>query len=86
MTNFTKNEWRATIHFLHEGKAAAEASKSLTLLPHPLYSPDLASSSFNLFGPMKDPLRGIGFTGMREIKRVMKGPQTGTRKNDLSRG
>ena len=31
------------------------------LLPHLAYSPDLASSDFHLFGPLKDPLRGRRF-------------------------
>jgi len=32
-----------------------------TVLPHPLYSRDLAPSDFNLFGPMKDGLHGQHF-------------------------
>jgi hypothetical protein len=31
------------------------------VLPHPLYGVDLATSDFNLFGPMKDGLRGQHF-------------------------
>ena len=42
------------------------------LLPNPPYSPDLAPSDFHLFKSMKDPLRGIRFTGEREIKRAVK--------------
>jgi histone-lysine N-methyltransferase SETMAR len=30
----------------------------LELLSHPPYSPDLASSDYHLFGPLKDHLRG----------------------------
>jgi len=32
-----------------------------TVVPHPLYSPDLAHSDFHLFGPMKDGLHGLQF-------------------------
>ena len=31
------------------------------MLPHPLYSPDLAPSDFHIFGPLKDALCGIRF-------------------------
>lgn len=42
------------------------------LLPHPAYSPDLAPSDFHLFGPMKDPLRGVKFDGEKEIRAAVK--------------
>jgi hypothetical protein len=31
------------------------------VLPHPAYSPDLVSSDFHLFGPLKEALRGKVF-------------------------
>ena len=37
------------------------ANLGWTVLPHPPYSPDLATSDFHLFGPMKDGLRGQHF-------------------------
>jgi len=36
--------------------------------PHPPFSPDMASFSFHLFGPMKDALRGRRFAGDDELK------------------
>ena len=38
------------------------------LLLHPAYSPDLASSDFHLFGPLKDLLRDRRFGGESELK------------------
>ncbi|PNF17771.1 hypothetical protein B7P43_G06889, partial [Cryptotermes secundus] len=38
-----------------------------TVLPHPPYSPDLASSHFHLFGPMKDGLHGQHFPDNDDI-------------------
>jgi histone-lysine N-methyltransferase SETMAR len=39
-----------------------------TVLPHPLYSPDLAPSDFHLFGLLKDSLRGRRFADDDELK------------------
>lgn len=36
--------------------------------PHPPFSPDLASSFFHLFGPLKDALPGRRFAGDNELK------------------
>jgi histone-lysine N-methyltransferase SETMAR len=38
-----------------------------SVLPHPLYSPDLAPSDFHLFGPLKDALRGTGFEDDKSV-------------------
>jgi hypothetical protein len=43
-----------------------------TVLPHPLYSPDLAPSDFHLLGPMKDGLRGQHFPSNDAVVRVVK--------------
>ena len=58
----------------HTARASMQKISDLKwqLLPHPPYSPDLTTSEFHLFEPMKDPLRGIRFTGEREIKRAVK--------------
>jgi hypothetical protein len=37
------------------------ANRGWTVVPHPLYSPDLVPSDFRLFGPMKDGLHGKHF-------------------------
>jgi histone-lysine N-methyltransferase SETMAR len=39
-----------------------------TVLPHPPYSPGLASFDFHLFGPLKDSLRGRRFADDDELK------------------
>jgi hypothetical protein len=44
-----------------------------TVLPHPLYSPDLVLSDFNLFGPMTDGLWGQRFPGIKASMRAAAG-------------
>lgn len=39
------------------------------LLPHPSFSPGLVPSDFYVFGPMKEALRGIKFSGNEEVKK-----------------
>ena len=39
-----------------------------TVIPHPPYSPDLAPSDYNLFGPMKEGLRGNRYGNYNEVK------------------
>ena len=41
------------------------------VLEHPAYSPDLAPSDFNLFGPLKNALRGRRFETDDEVKEVV---------------
>jgi len=40
----------------HTGPPTSEATATMgwTVPPHPLYSPNLATSDFRLFGPLKD--------------------------------
>jgi histone-lysine N-methyltransferase SETMAR len=38
-----------------------------TVLPHPSYSPDLASSDYHLFSPLKGAIRGKKFESDREV-------------------
>ena len=67
------------IHFLHDNArphvAAITRSKleklSLTVLPHPPYSPDIAPSDFYLFSPMKTALKGKNFASEIEIQTVL---------------
>jgi hypothetical protein len=39
-----------------------------TVLPHLAHTPDLASSSYHLFGPVKDALHGRHFAYNNEVK------------------
>jgi histone-lysine N-methyltransferase SETMAR len=41
------------------------------VLDHPAYSPDLTSSDYHLFGPLKDALRGCHLTSEEEVKEAM---------------
>jgi hypothetical protein len=41
------------------------------VLDHPAYSPDLAPSDYNLFGPLKDALRDRRFTSDEEVEEVV---------------
>jgi len=43
-----------------------------TVVPHPLYSPDLAPSDFHLFGLMKDGLRGQHFPSYDTVVQPVK--------------
>jgi hypothetical protein len=43
----------------------------LKMLPHPPYSPDLTSSDFHLFWPLKDALRGRHFGSDEEVKEAV---------------
>jgi hypothetical protein len=54
----------------HTGPSTREttATKGWTVLPHPLYSPDLAPPKFRLFGPLKDALPGQHFADEDELK------------------
>jgi histone-lysine N-methyltransferase SETMAR len=38
------------------------------VLEHPAYSPDLASSDYRLFGPLKNALRGRRFSTDKEVR------------------
>lgn len=66
--------------FLQDNARVHTANKSMEtireigwqLLPHPAYSPDLAPSDYHLFGPMKEPLRGVRFKDQNEIERAVK--------------
>lgn len=69
--------WRSGDWFLHHDNAPAHsaiktreflAKHSITVLPHPPYSPDLAPCDFFLFPKLKKPLKGRRFETIPEIK------------------
>ena len=41
------------------------------VMAHPPYSPDLAPSDYHLFSPLKEALRGRGFTSDQEVKEAV---------------
>ena len=47
------------------------AKKSIPVLPHPPYSPDLASCDFCLFSKLKSKLKGRHFGTMENIQKVV---------------
>lgn len=69
--------WRSDNWFFHHDNAPAHsalrtceflAKHSITVLPHPPYSPDLAPCDFFLFPKLKKPLKGRRFETISEIK------------------
>jgi histone-lysine N-methyltransferase SETMAR len=40
-------------------------------LPHPPYSPDLASSNFHVFGPLKQAMEGKSFRSDEEVQQAV---------------
>jgi hypothetical protein len=50
----------------------AIARLGLRVLPHPVYSPDLASGNFHLFLKMKEHLRGQNFSSNKEVKAAVR--------------
>ena len=69
--------WRSGDWFFHHDNAPAHsalrtreflAKHSITVLPHPPYSPDLAPCDFFLFPMLKRPLKGRRFETISEIK------------------
>ena len=43
-----------------------------TTISHPPYSPDLTTSDFHLFGPLKESLRGRHFSSDKEVKTTVR--------------
>ena len=62
----------APAHTSHVAVAAA-ARYGFQLLPHPLYSPDLAPSDFFLFQSMKESLRGRHFGSNEDVVATVDG-------------
>jgi len=44
---------------------------SFKCLPHPLYSPDLAPSDFDVFGPFKEAMGGKSFRSDEEVQQAV---------------
>jgi len=44
---------------------------SFECLPHPLYSPDLAPSNFQVFGPLKEAMEGKSFRSDEEVQQAV---------------
>jgi len=58
---------------LHTSLRTKEATATVgwTVLPHPTYSPDLASCNFHIFVPLKDLLQGRCFADSNELEHSM---------------
>ncbi|KAL4100983.1 hypothetical protein QTP88_021004 [Uroleucon formosanum] len=72
-----QEKWRNGTWFLHHDNAPAHsapsireflADKKIPVVPHPLYSPDLAPCDFFLFPRLKSALKGQRFQDVEEIK------------------
>ena len=46
---------------------STEANTKWTVLPHSLYTPDLAASDFHLFGPVKDSVNDEALLGNTSV-------------------
>ena len=57
----------------HNAAHTAESLRKLKfeVMPHPPYSPDLATSDYHLFGPLKEALRSHRFTLDQEVKEAV---------------
>jgi hypothetical protein len=55
-------------HYTHFSTREAIAKMGWTALPHSAHSPYLAPSYYRLFGPVKNPLRGLNFADDSELK------------------
>jgi len=63
-----------------------QRSLKFEVLKHLPYSPDLAPSDFNLFGPMKEHLRGQKFADDNEVMEAVQSWLKATPKSFFSRG
>jgi histone-lysine N-methyltransferase SETMAR len=57
----------------HTARSTVAAIQDLSFecLPHPPYSPDLASSDFHVFGPLKEAMGGKAFRSNNEVQQVV---------------
>ena len=64
-------EKRKNIQFLVKlGKSGNEITKQITVLEHPVYSPDLAPSDIFLFPKVKEILKGRHFHDIDDIRNI----------------
>ena len=66
----THGSFITTMHLLHTALSVRKflATKQITVLEHPPYSPDLASSHFFLFPKIKEILKGRHFDDNDDIR------------------
>ena len=66
------DQWRNNTWLVYHDNAPAHAAlltdNNMTVVPHPLYSPDLAPSDFFLFPKVKMELKGRRFQTLEEIE------------------
>ena len=57
----------------HTARSTAATIQDLSFqcLPHPLYSPDLASSVFHIFGPLKEAMGGKSFMSNEVVQQAV---------------
>jgi len=61
-------KWSQRSSLKNKGKEEFLATKQITVLEHPTYSPDLAPSDFFLFPKIKEILKGRHFDDTDEIR------------------
>ena len=86
------DQWQNNTWLLHHDNAPAHAAlltrrflndSNMTVLPHPLYSPDLTLSDFFLFPKLKMKLKGRRFQTMEEIQAESQTVLNTLRENDF---
>jgi len=60
-------KWSQRSSWKNKSKEELIATKEITVLEHPAYSPDLAPSDFFLFPKIKEIMKGIHFDNTDEI-------------------
>ena len=72
--------WQNNTWLLHQDNAPAHnalsirqflTERNVTVLDHPLYSPDLAPCDFSLFLKLKEVIKGVRFPDMEAIKKAV---------------
>jgi len=61
-------KWSQRSSMKHKSKEEFLATKQITVLEHPAYSPDLAPSDFFLFLKIKEILKGRNFDDIDDIR------------------
>jgi len=61
------------------------AQRKVTVLNHPLYSPDLASADYFLFPKVKSHLKGCLFDSISDIQKAVTSTLNTTAKDDVQR-
>ena len=71
-----KRAHREKVMLLHDNATPHTAKRHLRdlgwdVLPHPPYSPDMASTDFKLFRSLQNALRGVEFQDEKELRRFI---------------